>query len=569
MTYLLGLTIGPVQSYIEESRKLLDLRNSSKIISDIIACSIKIINEKDETCKIVYPTYQKDYKGDFSNYIIFEITKQIDLTNLVSEIHQICALKDLSFNEFNDIFHIFWAIEPMGESPYIEAFKRLNNMLSSIKNTYVFEQCIQTSRKKCSLCGKRNETTSKMSKSDKETFKITSGEYLCNQCLCKRTFHKNNLENEGVRFNSIYSTAIYKWKKENECKLLGIKESLNKIFDGDDKYYNLKELENVINTKNIEDFKDKSEITIEDRMQQIKAIHAELTSLYNDVSAPNYEYAFIQFDIDQLGLWMNGNFQKDKAANLRDQQEFLSKLLLSFGVKLKEKLCTECEIIYSGGDDFLGVLCNENIENVIVIIESEFETEVRSKLVSSGSFNSNMTYSTSVVIAPCKIAMKDVLRKCRSELLNVKKKYEKNSVPKNGIVFNYIINESKEKTCMMKQTKNKEFFNLVRKGKTLGDKISFSYINKFEEMLNLFNCENLSHDELLSLGDICRFELSRMMRRSLDKNSESERYILDMVNYILDIFVASQTKNKNNEYSVETNNMIGILIMYEKFVSIK
>lgn len=36
MSYLLGITVGPIQTNIQKSRKLRDLYNSSKIVSDIM-----------------------------------------------------------------------------------------------------------------------------------------------------------------------------------------------------------------------------------------------------------------------------------------------------------------------------------------------------------------------------------------------------------------------------------------------------------------------------------------------------------------------------------------------------
>ena len=57
MSYLLGITVGPVQSFIEESRKLSDLYSSSDIISRIMKKCYEIIKEKDIDAELIYPKY--------------------------------------------------------------------------------------------------------------------------------------------------------------------------------------------------------------------------------------------------------------------------------------------------------------------------------------------------------------------------------------------------------------------------------------------------------------------------------------------------------------------------------
>lgn len=61
MTYLLALTVGPVQSNIQESRKLKDLYNSSCIISDIMMeVRSYLKNEVDSEMEVIYPILYDD-----------------------------------------------------------------------------------------------------------------------------------------------------------------------------------------------------------------------------------------------------------------------------------------------------------------------------------------------------------------------------------------------------------------------------------------------------------------------------------------------------------------------------
>lgn len=89
MSYLLAITIGPVQSYIEESRKLIDLYNSSKIISDIMREVHRYVLKFNETAELIYPNNNGELNVDCSNYMIFQIDDIINFHNVEHEIYTI------------------------------------------------------------------------------------------------------------------------------------------------------------------------------------------------------------------------------------------------------------------------------------------------------------------------------------------------------------------------------------------------------------------------------------------------------------------------------------------------
>ena len=58
--YLFLYTVGPVQSYIEQSRKTHDLYAGSRILSELTECVIEEIIKKNGANEIVFPYYRKN-----------------------------------------------------------------------------------------------------------------------------------------------------------------------------------------------------------------------------------------------------------------------------------------------------------------------------------------------------------------------------------------------------------------------------------------------------------------------------------------------------------------------------
>ncbi|MBU3127895.1 Cas10/Cmr2 second palm domain-containing protein [Clostridium tagluense] len=627
MSYLLGITIGPVQTYIEESRKLSDLCNSSRIISDIMIKIKEYIEDLSERSEIIYPNHNRDefekQTGDFSNYMVVEIKDIIDMKNIQEKIY------GENEREFKEIFHLFWGIQEIGKDGYLIAYKKLVELINSIKNTYEFEQIIQEGNKKCSICGKRD--IANISHCKRKQFKLIEDEDLCSVCLLKR---KSVGASSKTKFKSIYEVAIKKWVKSCGADLRGITEDLSEIFQENAKYYNKNEISNSIKTleeitkyldetfkekasiyneftmsnitkllegnndinalkksKDIKTLKilkklkkinqelkdkneDENELELDKLIKKLKTIEETMKNIYKKRENPNYEYCFIQFDIDNLGRWMSGEYLEDKE-KLKDYQISISNMLVEFGEELRKALNNnDCDIIYSGGDDFLAALPNEEIRRVIETIDNVFEREVQSKMQKHENIDKNMTYSTSITIAQCKDPMNYAIRKSRLELENVKNRFKRNGIPKNGVVLNYIINNGKEITSYLKKDQFNTLMKLVEKFKIMKSDISFAYINNFEKEFLKFNYQNITFEDLRYLCVIVKYELKRLMNRSKivkDENVKTEElniYINEIIDFITEVINKNYEKLKPNSYDVDFKNVMNIIKIYEKLSKI-
>lgn len=511
MAYLLGVTVGPIQSNIQKSKKLKDLYNSSKIVSDLMKIVIKYLKKVDERIEIIYPSIGdvNDISIDITNYLICKISTINELENMRKSV----------FDEFKngseksvleEIYFVFWAVEPLEE--YSKTYKNLTKKLRSIKNTYEFEN-FKESRiiKKCSLCGERVRE---------------EGSKLCEVCNYKRSYKK---QPNNEKYKSVYDISIDVWKEKYNEDLLSLNESLEDLFNNTSRYYSLDTVSNIIKCLKIDPKKVRKEKEIDEDLEnpkmedqeliaELKNIRCELESIYlrgeKPVSKPHYKYCFIQIDVDDLGKWISGEYNYEEE-NLKENQIQISKALCSFAYKLKEEFKnSKTKVIYAGGDDFLAILPVECLLNTFKTIEEIFKSTVQNNIDNSLNYSQKISYSASVTIANCKDEMSLALRKNREALEKVKNRY----YSKNGICINYIINSSKianmflSKDYFDEYMDNISYFNKVKKH------MSFTYIDVIENEFNKMKFQNLEIDDFLSIKEMMTIEF----KRNLNKNKVPE-----------------------------------------------
>lgn len=604
MSYLLGITIGPVQAYIEESRKLSDLKNSSKIISDIVKEILNAITRKDTGSNIVYPNHSNRCKDiDYSNYAIVEIQKSdINIKEIIDNVYKklvnninekLGGSATLKKDEINEIFHLFWAKVTIDKTNYYESYKKLTRLLRSLKNTYEFEQLVQESGKKCLICGKHNVTDVK-DKNEIKIFNLSYNEQLCKFCLGKRIYSNGN----DKSIESVYSIAIKRWFKNNEDVLKELNEKLVAIFGKNKKYkyFSKEEIKQDINLLSkgneagkskafkelnddlINEIQDNDKQRMNDTQKKLEEVFECMNILYKNVFAPIYEYSFIQFDVDNLGKWMSGKYlNSEEKENLKEYQKFISECLSVFVNELRNRLSNECTVIYSGGDDFLGVIPNEDIIAAYEIIEELFETEVRNKIKERyKKIYERITYSMSITIAQCKDPMSYALKRTREELEKVKTRFES----KDGVAITYIINNGKEITGYLRKEEAKELFNIVNKVKDIKKHILFSYINKFETEFSSFKFEDITFDEMQNYYKILACEFNRLFSKSIPSMKEEDDdkkalkskvdvYKTETIDFISSVINHNCIEISSNHESIDFNNIINILKLSKKLYEIE
>ncbi|GMQ57317.1 type III-B CRISPR-associated protein Cas10/Cmr2 [Vallitalea sediminicola] len=597
MSYLLGITMGPVQPYIVESRKLIDLFNSSSIISDIMKEIHKKIESKfSQEDEIIYPNHEDEKDIDYSNYMIYKVHQIFDLQNIEIEIfdkyesdfkNTVGNNIKYSYQKLNlkEYFNVYWVFEEIKNGNYYDAYDSLTWKIESLKNTHEFEQIEQRSMKKCHVCGNRNIVTHSLTEKYRRDCKLNKDEELCNMCLFKRIYSKDK---NNKKLNSVYKIAIKNWKRNNKKEISKVPELLEEIFIESDKYYNPDEISYVINlaelklngfdiskdkkyvNKKIEqiEYELRKGLILTEQIKKLTKIKNEMKDIYKEIKKPIYEYAFIQFDIDNLGKWISGYYLEDRT-NLRKYQKEFSKVIIEFGCKLRKKLSkNNCEVIYSGGDDFLGVLPIEDIIHVMNVIDVLFKEDVEEKLSQYTTYKDKITYSSSITIAQCKDPMSYALDKTRKELENIKKMYEEQEHKKNGVAITYIVNNSKEITGYLKKSDFKVLCQLAEAYSSIKYNLTFSYIYNYEKEISRFNIKDVSYNELQYFNEIAVYELTRLMKRSQLNNEnlgkEVDEYIEKMSNFIRDIICKNYSEIKSNHCYIDYKNIINILKLSKK-----
>mgnify|MGYP000854487466 FL=1 len=465
--------------------------------------------------------------------------------------------------------------------------------MNGIKHTYIFnnEEKFQEGNfgnDKCHICGKRS-----IYKND-----------LCPLCIYKREYNKKYNESN---YESNYSIAIKCWKAKYKGNIKAVDKLFKEIFKKghEDGYYSLSQLENTIfmlkkgdiKNKRFKDFlydlkqesaeklekltkKKENRLLskeLETIQQDLRSIQQDLKKLYKNenkdlnISEPNYEYGFIQFDIDSLGDWMHGKFlDEDMQKNLKAYQEKISGLLISFGRELRKELEHECDIIYSGGDDFLAMMPIEKIQFVLDKIKKLFEKNVGMKLQVIG-ISKEMTHSTCITIAPCKVPIGEVLSKSRLELNKVKEKYEKNN--KNGIAFNYIVGDGAAVTAYMKKDNFDGFLKLIEYYKEIKDIFPLSFIKKYQKEFINFPYEEITNQNFRDLRSMNKIELKRIMKKSKlvkeDKGTEQkeiaiQKYMNEMIKFMDSLFYKNCVPISANRENVDFENYSNIIDIYER-----
>lgn len=568
MKYLLAVTIGPVQAFIEESRKLSDLFNSSNIISQLMKRFYELIKESDSSTEFIYPDYN-NLKNDinYSNYILLELEKIIDLKDIESKVYCLYGKENQEILKEN--FHVFWAFEEFNEN-YKESYNKLAKFIGDLKNTYEFEQSIQESGIKCSLCGKRN--IKKINFKEAKNYKLQEDEQLCKLCLLKRRDSKNM----ASKFRSVYSISVFNWLKENKDVFKkDILENMEKIFVCKDKYFNINEINSLI--KRIETFKNlsknkkneiNSELKNEYRIDESKTdeivenlndLKRSLDKVYINIREPEYEYAFVKFDVDDLGKWMSGEYLGDEEDLLKFQKS-LSKVMLYFGQKLKKDLENHYKgvdsIIYCGGDDFLGIVPKEDINFLATKVEQLFKKLVKEK-IEEFEVNKSISYSICITIAQCKDSMSYALRRTNTELENVKNRFR----DKDGVVINYIINNGKEVTYYLTKNIFSKLFKIIGTSKNIKEKSSFSYIRSLQKEFSSFDLDNMSKDNMETIKNIIGLESIRLMNRAIKDENQ-------YVEIISDFFFENIEKCSYGDNRIDLVNSINALRIIEYFSKI-
>lgn len=445
--YLLLFTIGPVKSFIQESRKTQDLYASSALLSYLTQMAIgeakkqfgdtnfNIITPQNTVGKVSIPNrFLTEIKADEKT--ILKKTEGIKkiLVDYFSKI--IINKKELKLPEgaakqLKEHLDIRWVFYTK-TNDYLSDFKEINKEMASIKNANSFTQITEKGRK-CIVDGRLNvkfyrelerETIKKLNGkillkklyqpeesvniyNDEKILKIwqiQKGEGVSAVTLKKRLF--NNRPHtfpstavvslmrlfDDLKANEAFN--LFKDKVQNNVAKTYLNHSNDQLF-----YFDNIEPIFLDENKNDRDLKNCQK----EHQKWSKGIPKKHFTSY---------YALIRFDGDKMGDFFSGVFNKD-SNDLETFQKQLSKNIGTFSDEI-QKIIKEPQgrVVYAGGEDFMAFVNIHYLKAVIDTINCKFKDLVlNNKLRVFIKLGTPISLSMGITIAHYKEPLQMILDK--------------------------------------------------------------------------------------------------------------------------------------------------------------
>lgn len=580
---LILISIGPVQTFIQQSRKTVDLYNGSNIFNELIKSSCDFLKEKFNQLKILYP-HNQDTGVNCSNYLLAvangddnifcnmekELTKNIMASILkkytdclfkgdTTKVNKTNRYKEILQKQIKDAFNIYCVYTDFNQENYKESYKKVYRQLAGLKNAGTFEQLNEKGAKKCSMCAKRNGIFySKLTNYSRryldennieiEGGKIKEGETLCHICFLKRYM---KLE---AKYPSTVKISTYGWCNRKNKK---IKDEYDNLINNIDKtidekrYYKDWILEKVKDS----DSKRKIKEYLDKKLYK---------NSYGEKDIPTKYYALVKIDVDDLGKWLSGEYFKNE--NLLNNQKQLSNGLYEFAKKFnkiiedKDEDKDEEKVVYAGGDDFLFFVTLDELFDVLEEIERNFKDIQNIDIIRNSK--RKLTYSTSIVVAHYKTPLSEVLRVITDKLEAVKDKYKDiisdKETRKNGIAVTFITYSNTLRSAYFKNDK----LSLLKKYiVNVNNEISRSFIYTLEREFN-YIADVLSYEDMISTKKMFKLELERCICRKL-KSKDIEKMSSQIKD--LKMFLDNQVKEvSSNKYKLDLQNYFNFLHIGEE-----
>jgi CRISPR-associated protein Cmr2 len=517
-----------------QARKAQDFHAGSKILSGLTKSALKEAKDISKNCEVIFPNENIESMPNR----FMAIVESDDIQKFGEELkkHVEDCFKDQVNEAFKDVFNnkypsgyefqrdnflsITWAAFDYEGNNYQQNYKELESILGGVKNIREFNQLPDTEKgKKCSICGERNAIIFDDKVPSKKAHLMKPGEGLCAICGFKR-FTKDT-----DSYKSTSDIALLHTMKE-----LGIKLG-RKI---DNKSYEpqilvMAEKDVVNNKKNIEEQinkieKDKSfDKTPTDKIR--KTLEILKLIVENKIKRTRY-YALIAFDGDSMGETLGGGKLKI-GEDLKKFQQDLSKHLGDFAKAVCNEIKEdEGQVVFAGGEDFLGFVNLESLFSVMERLRTLFDTEVHNKLADRLENGKKLSFSAGVVVAHVKTPLGNVIGMSREMEKKAKEKERKDAfaiaVMKhsgeiNQAIFNWRDKENKFITDAMN--------NLVKNLKS--DEISNTFMKflekEFSPIMSKEGVVEISAVKNELFKEMFQSELNRTLKRSIQKGNAEEK----------------------------------------------
>ncbi len=432
--YLFLFSIGPVQSFVAQARKMQDLYGASQLLSDLSKAAANCTVEQG--IELIFPKKVDGTVKSLPNRFIGRVrNKSANDLQAIGEKVEASVRKKFRETAQNaldqaksgtpdnfwkqieqhlDINWLFHHIKGESNDDYKEAYKEIEMLMAAIKNVRVFEQLKETGRK-CSLDGERNALFFAEGNPIKQGVKVSSNssvwlndtEGLSAVSLVKRTYDKTNFPSTAkiTLMDYIEKNINSDGKLKNKYEEYRLCLGGNKNFD-EQLCYEENVTEKYLEKNGYKKFIDRSSF------QKIKKLHTEV---FGSNKLPKY-YALVAFDGDKMGKILSGAQFADEITDLAEFQGKISGFLSEFAAHthsiLKEP---KGEVVYAGGDDFLGFVNLEHLFEVVKDLRYGLDEKVNKRLFDKNGkhyLKEAFTFSAGIVIAhyksPLSIALQTV-----------------------------------------------------------------------------------------------------------------------------------------------------------------
>ena len=427
--YLFLFTVTPVQSFISQARKSRDLFSGSKLLTELINQSIKLLPENS---KVIFPSTNFNEKLDSKpNRFVAEFEaenseeiKKIGelLTNNVSLMFNkigekafkyiISGKKPKYFNkQLNEFLFPYWAAIELSDDNYSVEYKKLEATLGATKNIRAFNQTIEEAARKCSVCGERNALFYGNAKRKPTYYQkdalfgikdLLPNEGLCAVCFTKRFYDSSSAgsfpSTAGISTMNVTSKII------KEKDYIEYKNLFGKNFD-----------EQLLYKENLTPkYFEKQELD-SNKLKDAKIIYSKIERLLKNKSLQDFVkyYALIMFDGDSMGRWLSGAYLKE-GIKLKEFHSKLTESIGNFAMRANEILVEpKGRVVYAGGEDFLGFINLEYLFEVIRDLRVEYDKIINKSLQEFRKENASLTFSAGIVIAHYKMPLSSVLNWAR------------------------------------------------------------------------------------------------------------------------------------------------------------
>ncbi|MDR0531519.1 MAG: type III-B CRISPR-associated protein Cas10/Cmr2 [Oscillospiraceae bacterium] len=482
--YIGLFTIGPVQSFISQARKLQDLHAGSQMLSHFANEAAEWLRKHG--VEVIFPA--KDLESA-PNRILFtypaeEATAVADLCKecevyLREEFLLFCGeqlqkpqcnlkMTEPVKSQLEPFLKFFWAAASLGDD-YGEAYRLLLLRLGAAKTVRAFEQNTEPSARKCSITGQQNALFAP--KKWKPPW-IREQKNLSEHCQFLDSGNQFLKDNEALS-----AIAFIK-------RCYGVPENE----DPENKATAFPSTRLIAKGKLFPESKDLSQDE-----QDEKSKKEEDTDRY---------YAILCFDGDKMG-------EKYGECKSAEAQAFLSKKLGEFARWARDYVESDPpkgRLIYAGGEDFLGVFPLNTVYAALRGLREKFLETFQAEKI---------TFSAGLVFAHCKTPLRIALEQCRAMEHMAKEN------GRNALAIAALKHSGSIETAWFRFNDNllsatEHLYKAMRVEKICSANFVYALMEEFQPLLTETRpCENFY--------DMFVAEAKRLLRRSLSESFSEEK----------------------------------------------